>query len=243
MASALKSGGFKVDRPSQKMLLALNKRDGLRGSSLRKTAELSQNTQVFYRMEEHLIPAGLVEEQNRRHEQDQRRFSLTDGGASWLDAHEEVVAMPKSRVETQEMAHEALEEASSAKDSVQSYRQKVNRIKNDVEDVEDEWVEWQKDKDDAFSKLFFRTSILREDSDDQSDSIEEIECRVSDIEAQREEYVRNMGNRVGKQEKRIEALQSSVSSLEKENAKLWAEIEKMKRGPMDRFRDWSSRDD
>ena len=240
MADPLTSDGFKIDRASQKMLLALNKRGRRRGSSLRESGELSQNTQVFYRMEEHLIPSGLVEEHDRRHEQDQRRFSLTDEGRTWLDAHSEEVAMPKTRVETQEMAHEALKEASSAKVSVQNYRQKVSRMDDKVDDVEDEWEDWQKDKGDSFDQLFFRTKSLREDSDDNTRSIEEVESDVSHLGAQREEFVKNVGSRLGEQEETIAELREENTELRRELGKLQKDvdgiIEEMDRSVSDRLR-------
>jgi DNA repair exonuclease SbcCD ATPase subunit len=237
IADPLTSVGFKVDRPSQKMLLALNKRDRLRGASLRKSAELSQNTQVFYRMEEHLIPAGLVEEHDRRHEQDQRRFSLTEHGASWLEAHEEEVAMPKSRVETQQMAHEALEEASSAKDSVQSYRKKLNRLKTTTED----------DLDDFSDTLDKRLSRLREvenlaSSNDYgldivSNDVDGIEGRVETLEGNHSDMKEWTKKRFKSQQEEIEELQAALSAAEEKNAELQAEIKEMQRSRLDRLKD------
>lgn len=216
------------------MLLALNKRDRLRGASLRKSAELSQNTQVFYRMEEHLIPAGLVTEHDRRHEQDQRRFSLTDAGASWLEAHEEEVAMPKSRVETQQMAHEALEEASSAKKSVQDYRHKVSEMKSDVEETADHVEQWISRKNDHWQDLERRSDRTRT-------LAEENEERVDNIEKNRSRSIQRTASRFTDNEEAIAALQTEVQSLQEENEQLRAMIEaiqeEMKKGHLDRLRE------
>ena len=236
MAGSLTSGGFKIDRPSQKMLLALNKRDSLRGSSLRESAELSQNTQVFYRMEEHLIPAGLVQEHDRRHEQDQRRFSLTQHGASWLDAHQEEVELPKSRVETQQMAHEALEEASSAKNSVQSYRQKVSRIDDKVGDTEDDVDELvEKVGDVEVTAGQNRGSInglarRKADESDVENLDEELKSRIENVREQQQESVNYLGEK-------IEELREEIADLQQENEELRTEIEKMQRGRIEKFRD------
>lgn len=243
MTGSFTYGDYTIDRPSQKMLLALNNRDSLRGTSLRRTAELSQNSQVFYRMEEHLIPAGIVNEHDRRHEQDQRRFSLTDSGASWLEAHEEEVAMPKSRIETQEMAHEALEKASSAKESVQSYRKKLNRLKTTTEDDLDDFSETLDKRLSRLRDVENRSSSNDYGLDIVSNDVDGVEGRVSTLESDHDDTRKWTKQRFESQQETIEALQKALRGVQKENEALRDEIEKMQRGPMDRFRDWSTRDD
>lgn len=206
------------------MLLALNGYDSLRGSSLRNSGELSQNTQVFYRMENHLIPAGLVEEHERRHEQDQRRFELTEHGEAWLEAHEGEVELPKSRLETQEMAHEALQEASSAKESFQHYRGKVHRLENKVED-QDESLSSLKERTDSVEITAGRNkgSIngLRGRKADESD-VEELHEEMSDWIGDIEEHQRESVNNLGGE---IEELREEIADLREENEQLHGELD------------------
>ncbi|MDN4015169.1 hypothetical protein QX233_22230, partial [Chryseobacterium gambrini] len=67
MVETLEKDGHRIDRASQVMLRALNgDEEWVRGQTLREAADLSQNGQVFYRMEEHLLPTGLAQEAARR---------------------------------------------------------------------------------------------------------------------------------------------------------------------------------
>ena len=115
------------------------------GGELRKAADLNENTQVFYRMENYLKPSGLVVEAARAEERDARQFQLTEEGAEWVEEHAEEIVAPANREEIAELAHEGYKAGTSAKESVQNYRKKVNRVKNrldetceDVRDLEDQ---------------------------------------------------------------------------------------------------------
>lgn len=126
----------RVDKPSQKVLTRLNTNDWVHTGDLQDAAELSQNTQVLYRMEKHLIPAGLVEEADRPNTDYPRQFRLTKAGERFIREHSKEIAQPTDLLETQKMASEALNEASSAKQSVQDYRKKLYRLKQRIEEVE-----------------------------------------------------------------------------------------------------------
>ena len=84
MAETLEKDGNRIDRASQVILRALNGGDEwVRGKTLREAADLSQNGQVFYRMEEHLIPSGLTQEAARTERNgrvEPRQFRLTEEG-------------------------------------------------------------------------------------------------------------------------------------------------------------------
>jgi hypothetical protein len=56
------------------------------------------------------------------------QFRLMRDGQQWVREHAEELATPTTRTETQETAHEAKKAAESARNSVQNYRQKVNRM-------------------------------------------------------------------------------------------------------------------
>ncbi len=242
MADVIKmDDGTRIDRPSQKILTRLNQVDWMHTGTLQNAAELSQNGQVLYRLEEHLIPGGLVEEGKRRTDQDTRRFRLTRTGGEWLDAHQEEVARPASRVETQQMAHEALEEASSAKESVQNYRKKVSRIDGKVNDVEDDVDELEEQTDSIDTSVEYHSGSLqglrdrKADEADVEDLDDEMNSRIEELKEQQKESVNYLGGK-------IEELREEIAELQQENEELWEVIEKMQRGRIEKFRDRFSDD-
>jgi methyl-accepting chemotaxis protein len=145
MRQILYAGENRIDRPSQIILGALNTDEWMLGEPLRDAAELGQNQQVFYRMDNHLLPAGFVEEKPREDRptgyQQARQFRLTERGADWVDEHTGEIARPATREETQQMAAQARDDAASAKASVQNYRKKLSRMKSHVEDLGDDLAE------------------------------------------------------------------------------------------------------
>ena len=181
MSDALWVDGYKIDRASQKMLRELRGGEWTYGSTLRDAGDLAENSQVFYRMENYLEPSGLVLEAARI-EDEARQFQLTETGEEWVRAHAETVLGPETREEVAEMATEAYEAGTSAKESVQDYRKKVNRVKNrlnetreDVRDLED-----QEENQEATLDMVWQRS---EDNRDRSkESRERIQALESDLE-------------------------------------------------------------
>lgn len=139
MSQTLHADENRIDRPSQIILGVLNDEEWMFGEPLRDAADLGQNQQVFYRMDTHLLPAGLVEEKPRAERphgyEEARQFRLTDRGADWVDAHASEIDRPATREETQQMVVAARDDAASAKASVQNYRKKLSRLKTHVEDL------------------------------------------------------------------------------------------------------------
>ena len=84
MAETLEKDGHRIDQASQVMLRALNGGDEwVRGQTLCEAADLAQNGQVFYRIEEHLLPTGLVQEAARTERNghvEPRQFRLAPEG-------------------------------------------------------------------------------------------------------------------------------------------------------------------
>ena len=138
MSDELFVNGYKVDAASQRMLRALRGGKWHRATTLRKAADLNDNRQVTYRVEEYLYPSGLVVEQGREKEKEGRRFKLTEGGATWVEEHAEELLMPSTHEEVVELAYQGYKEGTEAKDSVQSYRKKLSRTKNRLDEVRDD---------------------------------------------------------------------------------------------------------
>lgn len=237
--------GYRIDRASQKILLRLNTEDWTNASKLREVAELSQNGQVFYRMEEHLIPLDFVLEKPRdddtggRGYHNRRQFVLTRSGASWLADHEDEVAQPASRVETQQMAYEALDEAESAKESVQNYRRKVHRIKEYAEDVEgaiEKVQEMLEERSSHRDKIEQKALKAESDAHSVSDMLSKAEDRLSGridgVEEQQKRSVNEIGNRLGEVEAEMEGLREENERLRSRVHEMEQEMDK---GTVERF--------
>jgi chromosome segregation ATPase len=228
----------RIDRASQKLLTRLTPSSWTYGSNLRRAAELSQNAQVFYRMEEHLIPAGFVEEKEREHERgsgfhERRQFRLTAKGQQWLSEHEYEVAVPKSRPETQEMAYEAQEAAESARESVQSYRKKLNRLKNKVEESFEKVGNHLQQHDKRLMEVESRSANTKHRTKRLSEDLEEVGDRVESVERKRENLAELSADRFNDQQTEIDELSEQIAELQAEVVEI---NEEMNRGHIERWR-------
>lgn len=183
MSTGPQATDVRVDTESQLMLRALieAEEEWVRGLELRRAADLSENRQVFYRMERYLIPGGLVEEQPRESSEELRLFRLTTRGEQWVEEHAEVVFTPATREEIRRYAREGYEAGTSAKESVQNYRKKLNRIKNRVDAMREEVtaIGDQQEKDDLTLTLVSnRSNDTRERSKRNTDQIEALQDDV-----------------------------------------------------------------
>jgi hypothetical protein len=138
MAEMFQPEDVRIDNESQLILHALRGGDWVRALKLRRAANLDENRQVFYRMEKHLIPGGLVEEQQRENSGEMRLFRLTSRGADWVEERARELEMPTTHEQIQNYALEGYEAGTSAKESVQTYRKKLHRLKRRVERAEDD---------------------------------------------------------------------------------------------------------
>ena len=89
----------------------------MRGQTLREAADLSQNGQVFYRVEEHLQPVGLVQKAARTERNgyvEPRRFRLTEVGKEWMGKNASALTIPTTREEAVLKAGEAHEASQAA---------------------------------------------------------------------------------------------------------------------------------
>jgi hypothetical protein len=167
----------RIDRASQKMLRTLRGGEWVYGSELRKAADLGENTQVFYRMERYLEPSGLVVEAARI-DDEARQFRLTEEGAVWVEEHAEEILAPATREEVAELAHEGYKAGTSAKESVQNYRKKVNRVKNRLDETREavgEIADQQESDDRTLDILWDRAEDNRDRSKENRTRLETVE--------------------------------------------------------------------
>lgn len=228
MSDALRVDDYRLDSASQKILRGLRGGDWQRGSTLRDMAGLSDNSQVFYRMEEHLKPAGLVVEGERRYEHEARQFRLTEWGVEWVEEHGEEIVAPSTREEIAELAHEGYKAGTSAKESVQDYRKKVNRVKNRL----DETREDVRDLEDQEESQNTTLDMVWQRSDDNRDRSKESRERIQALESEIEERadvgrVSSIEESAAKVEERlrlVEERQGGVARQQAERERERAEI-------------------
>ena len=195
MNEVLWVGEHRIDSRSQRILRALRGGDWVYGGELRKAADLNENTQVFYRMENYLKPSGLVVEAARAEERDARQFRLTEEGVEWVEEHAEEILAPANREEIAELAHEGYKAGTSAKESVQNYRKKVNRVKNRLDETREEVAEiadQQESDDTTLGVLWQRSEDNRDRSKRNSGRLDSMEedaeawATTEDVEGVRE---------------------------------------------------------
>ena len=220
MSGELSADGYRIDGPSQRMLRALRGGDWHYSATLRDVADLEDNRQVSYRMEEYLGPAGLVLEAARQEpEKEARRFKLTDEGEAWVEAHDEELLAPTDREEIAELAQQGYTEGTEAKDSVRGYRKKLSRYKSQVEEVREQLNHIQNHHDEYFNRV---SSVEKESEDSRARSKEAKqgvkELREAVGERATIERVESMGEDVSSVERRLTAVENKQAGLAREQA-------------------------
>src|SRR5699024_3616016 len=105
-------------------------------------------------MENHLGPAGLVLEAVRDDpERESRKFKLSEEGEVWVEDHAEELLAPTTREEIADLAQQGYKEGTEAKESVQNYRKKLRRYKNQVEDVREQLAHIRDHHDEYFNRV------------------------------------------------------------------------------------------
>lgn len=218
MVETLEKDGYRIDRASQVMLQALNGDDEwVRGQTLREAADLAQNGQVFYRMEEHLMPAGLAQEAARTERNghvEPRQFRLTSEGVEWVTEHADALVIPTTREEAAAKAGAAYEAAESARSSVQNYRKKLYRVKGRVEELE----ELPERVRETETRLTY-----------QAESLDEIRSQVTEVEEAHAEFVGEMREVAEYQHEEVPALVEENVALEERVEQLEWKVKGMAR--------------
>jgi hypothetical protein len=209
----------RIDNGSQLILHRLRGGDWVRALKLRRAANLDENRQVFYRMEKHLIPGGLAEEQQREDSGEMRLFRLTSRGAEWVEERARELEMPTTHEQIQNYALEGYEAGTSAKESVQTYRKKLHRLKRRVERAEDD-VEAIEDDEEENAKdveyLRERSQAIRMRSIGNNNRLDSLE---EDVEERATiDRVDGLRDGVSGVERRLAAVESKQAGLAREQA-------------------------
>lgn len=219
MSEMLQPEEVKIDNQSQLILWELRDREWERALTLRRAANLGENRQVFYRMEKYLIPAGLVEEQSRENPDELRRFRLTEKGEKWVEDRGNKLEMPTTHEQIQKYALEGYEAGTSAKESVQTYRKKLHRLKRRVERAEED-VEAIEESEDQTAKqvqyLDERTQAVRGRSKRNNNWLHELQDEVDDRETIR--GVDEVRDDVSEVEGRLNSVETKQAGLAHQQA-------------------------
>jgi hypothetical protein len=219
MAEMLQPEDVRIDNQSQLMLHRLRGGEWVRALKLRRAANLDENRQVFYRMEKHLIPGGLVEEQERENSDEMRLFRLTSRGAEWVEERGRELEMPTTHEQIQSYALEGYEAGTSAKESVQTYRKKLHRLKRRVERAEDDIEEVEDDQRERGKDVEYlreRSQAIRMRSIGNNNRLDSLEDDVE--ERATIDRVDGMSNDVSGVERRLTTVEDKQVGLAREQA-------------------------
>lgn len=208
----------RIDEYSQRMLLELHGEASVGTGELVRAAGFEEGAyqKVKYRMEEHLIPAGLVRElpeESSRGPDRARRFTLTRDGSQWVSERFGDLGKPATVDEAVEDAGEALKAANSAKESVQKYRKRVHRWQKKVKAVEEDVEELQRVHRTAWGESW-EVEQLHEKVDELSEGLEEIE---------------ELEESVGEIEERVRVLEEEMRAVSEQHGELEKELTQLKR--------------
>jgi chromosome segregation ATPase len=208
-----------IDNQSQLILHRLRGREWVRALKLRRAANLAENRQVFYRMEKHLIPGRLVEEQERESSDEMRLFRLTSRGAEWVEERGRELEMPTTHEQIQNYALEGYEAGTSAKESVQTYRKKLHRLKRRVERAEEDVEEVEDDQRESAKDIEYlreRTQAIRMRSIGNNNRLDSLE---EDVEERATiDRVDGMRDDVSGIERRLTTVEDKQAGLAREQA-------------------------
>jgi len=129
MADNIEVGEHRVDRMSQKMLVAMEE-GPKRATELQRQADIDNYGKLSHRMDEQLKPAGLVQEMNTVH----RKFRLTDEGKAFVDEHNLEV---RTLDEIREVAIDARTRTQSLSGTVGSLSSTVDDLKESHDEREE----------------------------------------------------------------------------------------------------------
>lgn len=220
MSGELSADGYKVDGPSQQILRALRGGGWVSSGALRDAADLEDNRQVSYRMENHLGPAGLVLEAVRDDpERESRKFKLSEEGEVWVEDHAEELLAPTTREEIADLAQQGYKEGTEAKESVQNYRKKLSRYKNQVENVREQ-LEHIRDHHDEY---FNRVRSVEKESEDSRERSKEAKQGVKELREAvgtraTNESVEGVSENVSVVERRLATVEDKQAGLAREQA-------------------------
>ena len=133
-------GKYKIDEYSQRMIDVLVRQERAATSELAATAfgEATDNARrkVRYRVDEHLLPASLVSEEDTDY--DERVFAVTETGLDFVSRHADAIRESGSLERIDETAQNALETAELVDSRIDSVSGTVGSIKRNISGIDEE---------------------------------------------------------------------------------------------------------
>jgi hypothetical protein len=218
------AGEYKIDHQSQQMLRELHEDRWIGAPALCKAAGLEENTQVFYRMRNYLLPANLATEQPRDEPNAKRQFKLTKGGQQWVAEHAAVIEAPADREEVANLAQEGHDEGTRAGAAVDEFQRELDQVRDDINDVETNLKEISDQQSTDSGSLDFLSNRARKNkkrsvknerrSEDNEDAIEAIRTRLESVNETSQELPTTESVEAVRTE--AEAIGERVDELEKQ---------------------------
>lgn len=227
MVEVIQTEDFRLDRDSQRILMFLAENGESTTSELRSATDLSHNSGVLYRLREHLVDGGLVEGTGQLSgpgdSEGVKKWMVTDRGEHFAEEHIEELGQPATLEEACEAAQKALNDAETAKDSFQHYRQKLSRyvkktkgLDSRVEEIEDQ----QEEDDASFGILFDRTESQGGEIDHNAERIEALDSRIDGLGDELERLDETVGafeQELGQQKERTQNEIGEIRTLAEES--------------------------
>jgi chromosome segregation ATPase len=224
------SDDCQVDEYSQRMIETLVKEKRASTSELAENSNLgntdSGRRKVRYRLDEHLIPGGLVKEIQSADRE--RVFAQTDGALDFLAAHADEIRESKTLDSVDETAKSALEIANDASETVDervsSIAGKVGSITQKVEELDD-----RAPAPETFNRLEMGIDEIDETTLDLKSRINEVEEIQRELQSDLEELRSTIDEdkETGHLDQQLKSIEEMVDSLESDLSNASAEIERI----------------
>jgi len=220
---------MKIDKLSSRILAELNDYSkGVRTGFIADQLD-SDRRKCLYRLSNPLSKQNLVVEVSDESEQT-KRWKITRSGRELVDSKDfsKYKGFEHRMDEVENKVKEAVRRSESAKNSVQSYRGKVNYWMDKIEALEAEIGDIE-NIDDQFVRSQYLDSRLQSLKDNMDDALSDLSERIDGLEddvndlsvivRENKETLQEVESEASERDERIEELEDRVQQLEKESEK------------------------
>jgi uncharacterized coiled-coil DUF342 family protein len=233
--SALNYEGHRVDETSQVLLQVLrDRREAMTTGELRKQADLEQNRPVQYRMDEYLVPAGLVERAGERKmpggSPNAKLWRITDEGREWVSDHAEDLTIARDAHRAIESLQRTRETVDRLSDDLEAFNQKVdgwqetmNRRSKRIHQLEEQQKSWRAELVEQGDEAWNKARDVERTVSRVADDVDELETRMESLEDDVDqvtgyvedvsEWLESFDDRVGAVEGAADQQQSEIDEL------------------------------
>lgn len=217
---ALEYDGYRVDETAQICLRVLrDRREPVTTGELRESSDVEQNAQIRYRMDEYLIPSGMVERgpdtESSGKGPESATWRITDRGVEWVDEHEQEIEDARDAAQivdslriTREVVDRVDERLDELEGDVDTIQERIHRTEGKADAV----VE---DSDEAYNRVTRRLDEFGEELESVGEDVEDLEAAVDEQEVRMQSVVEEVNEGFESMSERIERLDESVQEVRK----------------------------